>query len=182
MKKTILTIMLLCSSAWAAYAPVANTKVSGSATTSSAINTTGANLLVAYAVAFAAVPTVPNDSKGNVYVACGSDATIGNSHGRIFYVANPVVGSGHTVTTMTGSFPTLFISAWSGADTSSPCDQSNTGTFSGSNVTLPSTTPSVAGELVITGLSDNSSDNPTISDVNFTIQDTQLSTSNEGVA
>jgi hypothetical protein len=183
MRKLILLISLLaCSPAWASYALVSNVKAVGASTTSSGINTTGATILLSYSVTFGTTPCTPTDSNSNVWVAVGTDSIQGNSHGQWWYVKNPTVGASHTVTTCSSGFPSIFMAAFSGADTSSPLDQSNkAGTASSTTVTLPSTTPSQNGELIVVGLSNNSSDTPTI-DSGFTVQDTQMSTSSEGVA
>lgn len=181
MKKLIL-VCILCTPAWAAIALVTNTKVAGNGTTAG-INTTGANLLVVYMVEFGATPPAPTDSLSNTWFACGAESVQGNSHGQIYYAKNATVGAAQTFTVSGGSFPSLFASSWSGADTSSPCDQTGIAGANSQGVTLPSTTPSQNNELIFTGLSDNSSDVPTeTSGAGFTVQDTQLSTSNEGVA
>jgi hypothetical protein len=171
----------MCSPAWAAIALVTNTKVAGNGTTP-AINTTGANLLTIKMVEFGASPPAPTDSLSNTWTKCGAEAISGNSHAQIYYAKNATVGAAQTFTVAGGSFPSLFAASWSGVDTSAPCDQTGTGTVTGGQDTvLSSVTPSQNNELIITVLSNNSSDNPTV-DSGFTKQDTQLSTSNEGVA
>lgn len=191
MKKLFLLLSLCgvlgCGEGWAAIACQPNcssnfTKAVGASTTSASIDTTGATILIVYQVTFnlSISAFLGSDSKSNTWTACGAEAVINNSHGRIFYAKNPTVGTGHTITTGGSGFPTSFMAAYSGADTANPCDQNNTATGTGvSTLTLPNTTPSTDGQLVITGVSDNIGFTPTIS-AGFTVIDTQPSSSNEG--
>jgi hypothetical protein len=79
----------------------------------SAIDTTGATLLVAGVAYYTTgVPTL-TDSKGNTWtqltVYTGTSVNI-----SIYYCANPVVGSGHTFqSTGSNSFTSVTVSAWS---------------------------------------------------------------------
>lgn len=124
----------------------------GSGGTTSSINTTGANLLVA-ALSYQQSSTGNiSDSKGNTWIplteyAAGTAAAV-----RIYYCSNPTVGSGHTFTT-TSHFVGVNIMAFSGVRTAtSPLDQQN-GTVYNPSVTPEtsgSITPSVTGTVVIT--------------------------------
>lgn len=107
---------------------IANTgagSAAGNTITTSAIDTTGANLLVlsvsdSNSVAIGTV----SDSKGNTWTprTAYSGAT---ARTKLFYVASPTVGSGHTFTyTVTGSFPTICVIAFAGAH-ATPYDTEN---------------------------------------------------------
>jgi len=71
---------------------------------------------------------------------------------RIWYVANPTVGTGHTFSTTNGS-GTLTVVAAAGITTTSPYDQQNGSSFAGDNVTTTrspgSVTPTQGRELCV---------------------------------
>jgi hypothetical protein len=124
-------------------------------TTTSSINTTGANLIV-IAVASYAVHAVPviGDSKSNTWtnIINTASATIGRA--SLFYCLNPTVGAGHTFTSaMTGSYANLAVVAFSGAKATSVTDQSN-GATTGAATALAtgSITPSEDNELIVSSL------------------------------
>lgn len=129
----------------------------GVPTTSSAINTTGATLLIATIEQYNLDPNTATviDSNGNTWVHAtsytnpGGEANVG-----IWYAWQSLVtGAGHTVT-VTGSAAGVVFAAFSGTQTSSsPVDQQN-GSVISTGVTLQpqafgSITPSVSGTLVI---------------------------------
>lgn len=128
--------------------------------TTTAIDTTGATLLVVGVSSWANRPEpVLTDSKGNVWVpsVTGFDA----SFTRLYYCANPVVGTGHTFT-LAGveCFASICVSAWSGAKLVLPLDQT-AGSVGGGSHTAGPVTPSEAGELVYTiAGANNSGGNP----------------------
>jgi len=132
------------------YALIAHTSRAGAGTTS-AIDTTGASLLIAVADDSAPVPT-PTDSKSNISWTklTGQSGTFG-SETAIFYCKNPTVGSGHTFT-IGGSVPALCVAAFSGADTSSPFDQENGVPETATPEQAGSITPSQNDELIIAAL------------------------------
>ncbi len=101
-----------------AFALVANAG-SGSGTTS-AVDTTGADLLVAAVAYFDGAGTV-TDSKGNTWTGL-TPATPGSGRAcRLLYCVPTSVGGGHTFSTPSG-FGGLCVSAWSGVDTATPFD------------------------------------------------------------
>jgi hypothetical protein len=122
--------------------------------TTSAVNTTGANLIVIQASNYAvqAAPTI-TDNKSNTWTALTAQAG-SVVRGTLYYCLNPTVGSGHTFTiTSTGGYPSLSILAFSGVATTSAFDVQNGSTASSSTTVAPgSITPSAANELVITGV------------------------------
>ena len=69
----------------------------GNNATTSAIDTTGATLLVALIVTDTGGGTM-SDSKGNTWTALTAHSGGTTVTGQLFYVSNPTVGSGHTFT------------------------------------------------------------------------------------
>lgn len=138
-----------------AYALVAQVTGNGIAGfTSSAINTTGANLLVVSASFGVDPPLTISDSKGNTYVELTKTTSGGGAIGCIYYCANPIVGSGHTFTVGGGtSAVAAILTAWSGAS-AAPYDQQSQTIFA-PGTTAPfgatSVTPSEDGCLIIAG-------------------------------
>lgn len=123
--------------------------------TSGAINTTGATLLVAFVSGNGTeVNTVAavSDSKGNTWTARPASSSSNTPAGKLFYVANPTVGTGHTFT-LSGAniYASVEVAAFSGVTTTSPFDGVENGISGGS--TSPrqtgSITPSADNELVI---------------------------------
>ena len=126
-------------------------------TTSPAINTTGANLIVVHISSYSgATGLTLSDSASNTWTLIVSTA-ISHPESSLYYCLNPTTNASHTFT-VSGSnlYCVAQISAWSGAAISGALDQSNSNT-SGSGTTLQpgSVTPSLNGELVITGVSDD---------------------------
>lgn len=143
-----------------AIALVSNVAAQSSTTntiTTGAIDTSGATLLVALVNHYTGGGggAILSDSKGNTWVGLTAQSvpTVSTSV-RLYYAANPTVGTGHTFTaTGTFSFPFVAAQAFSGALTVSPFDQQNGNTSSGAtNLTTGSVTPSENDELLIAGL------------------------------
>lgn len=131
-----------------AYSLITSTSKTG-ATTTDAINTTGANLIV---IAVASDNgTTPTDSKSNTYTLC-NDRVQGFSELAMFYAFAPTVGAGHTFT-QTQTYGAMFVLAFSGA-TASPLDalDVDNGTAAGASLSPGSGTPAEANEVVVTGI------------------------------
>jgi hypothetical protein len=111
-----------------------------------AIDTTGANLLVASVSRFGAGTL--SDSKGNTWTALTSRVN-GEVTLEFYYSVPSSVGSGHTFT-LTGSSmaAALSVQAWSGAH-GTPFDVQNGATASGTSVQPGSITPSQNNSLLI---------------------------------
>lgn len=128
---------------------VSNSTTQG--TTSSAINSTGASLIVVALHSDGSTPTI-SDSKGNSYSQVFG-VTAGGERCALYYAANPVVGTGHTVTaTGASDFSLITVAAFSGVKTSSPLDQSNSagaGSGSHSSWQTGSISPTENGELIV---------------------------------
>jgi lysophospholipase L1-like esterase len=143
--------------------------------TTSAINTTGATLLVCVAAFNSAASVTISDSKSNTWTALtlqdpGGGLTVA---GLIYYVANPTVGTGHTFTiTATGNAPAGAFMAFSGVTTASPFDVQNGANTNGSVTSLAtgSVTPGQNNELVVSGLGLGAANTPSES-ASFTLVD-----------
>lgn len=128
----------------------------GNGFTTSAIDTTGATLLVV-AVPDEFVGSVTlTDSKGNSWSTFddGQEVTT-----RIFYAVNPTVGTGHTFTIgPSSSFSACVVGAFSSVKTTSPFDQSNTARNTSPSTTIQpgSITPSEDNELIVSAIHWNS--------------------------
>ncbi len=118
--------------------------------TTSAINSSTANLLVA-CVAFASGGSITiSDSKSNSWTA-GQTAANGPSSLRLYYSVPTSVGTGHTFT-IAGSpiYAAISVQAWAGAH-ATPYDQINNGAGDPvSSIQPGSVTPSDNGQLLIT--------------------------------
>ncbi len=138
-----------------AYASVANIDIAGGSGggTSSAIDTTGANLIVIVTAQFSGgTLTTPTDSKGNTYTGLTA-RTNGSVRNRIFYCLAPTVGSGHTFTfANSGIFASASVQSFSGAATSSVFDVENGATGSLTTLATGSVTPGQDDSLVIAGV------------------------------
>lgn len=122
------------------------------APTSGAINTTGANMLVAaYAPYGGAAANTFTDSKTNTWTACSTQQTTSAGSSWLLYAKNPTVGSGHTFSSSVAG-ASLTVIAVSGADTSSPCDQQNGATAEGDTLSPGSITPGAGSALVVAAL------------------------------
>lgn len=134
-----------------AHVGFGNPNGSGSAT-SSALNTTGATLLVMSAEANTSQSV--SDSNGNSWNGlteqCYPNAgDCANFNFRMYYVYNPTVGSSQTFT-CTGPYAYCTVTAWSGTSTaSSVLDAQNGATALTQSLSTGSVTPSTTNELII---------------------------------
>lgn len=143
----------------------------GGSTTTPAIDTTGANLIVVTVGCFGASAGI-SDSKGNTWTALTSRGAA-NFFTRIYYCLNPTVGSGHTFTQGSG-FPTVCVTAWSGAHATSVFDVENGATANPvTSLATGSVTPANANSLVIAsiGASDSTTAGSLAISGGFTISD-----------
>lgn len=137
-----------------AIVKVASVKQDGSGT-SSAIDTTGATLLVLVCSWYGSVggAGTPSDSKGNTWTQAVTSADAGGVGVTIYYAVSPTVGSGHTFTqTIGANIGSFAVIAYSGTATASPLDATNGNAKSGSSSTLScgSVTPAADGYVVVT--------------------------------
>ena len=135
------------------------------AKTTGAIDTTGADLLVvAYVFDYRVSPSVL-DSKSNTWTGLTSKA--GNNAGavKLYYVKNPIVGSGHTVTlgAAGGAFyGAAYFAAFRGADLTAPFDVENGANSNGTTIQPGGISPTLGGELVISAMAMNVTGAPTV--------------------
>lgn len=140
--------------------------------TTSSIDTTGCNFLVAAVGFFSAIALT--DSKGNTWTPLTTITnTTGNNSIRIFYAFNAIVGTGHTFTlTGASSFGAICVQGFSGVKTSSPFDQQNGATTVVSASLQPgSVSPSEDNELIVTGYTQSAIVGTMSIDSGFTITD-----------
>lgn len=132
-----------------AQAVAGNVGGAGSATnTSSAVDTTGAALLVGVSAYYTAGggSVVPSDSKSNVWTFLTPRGSNASGTVRICYCLAPTVGTGHTFTITSGNaFAGGVFAAFSATG---PLDINN----GASGLQPGSATPVNAGELIIAGL------------------------------
>lgn len=167
MRRCLILLLFLSTPAQAAYTLISQTGGGLGKTspqTSLAIDTSAANLLIAVVTTYAntASPTV-TDSKANTWVGLTDRTTVNNSRTRIFYVAGPTVGTGHTITiTSSGDiFASAWFAAFSGAS-ATPFDVENGSTGAG-QTNAGSITPSENNELIISGFGTVNATTPTVS-------------------
>ena len=131
------------------------TPASGDGGTTSAINTTGSTLLVLAIAYLGGVTMTVSDSKSNTWVARTEYASgAGNGRIRLYYVANPTVGSGHTFTFSGSSgFSSVAVAAFNTVVAASPYDVENgAGSASATSQQPGSITPTSSNELIVSGL------------------------------
>jgi hypothetical protein len=149
-----LALCLVVSPAWGAISVVANVaagSVGGADVTTGAIDTTGANLLIACVGDFNGAAT-PTDSKSNTWNPLTVRINVNSGDAvKLFYAYGSInVGSGHTFTGVSTLAPSIAVLAVSGALSTDPFDQQN-GTTDANGVTtkaVGSVTPSEANELI----------------------------------
>ncbi len=125
-------------------------------TTSPAIDTSGANLLIYSIQGFATIDTASvSDNKSNTFPTGLTEYGTGGSPGshiRMMYLSSPTVGSGHTFTYAQGAtFSSMCVEAWSNMATSSVFDSGtdNGSTTGGSTCQAGSITPSSGVRVII---------------------------------
>lgn len=138
-----------------AFALVNQVTVNGGTATSAttaAIDTTGANLLVAIVWCYSAITDVVTDSKSNTWTALTAQDHGSLGRVRIFYSTPGTVGSGHTATVSGGSlYGGVTFFAFSGAD-ATPFDVQNGALGAGTtSLATGSVTPANDGALLIYG-------------------------------
>jgi len=162
------------------FALVNSAKSAASTQPALTLDTTGANLLIAHVCAAVNGGPTISDSRGNTWTALTSENGTSEFMSS-WYCVPSSVGTGHTITTASGSsmFASLYVSAWSGAS-ATPFDKQAGATLA----TRPgSITPAANGCLVISGLCSHTAGTYAV-DSGFTIaqQQTFVSGTNDGGA
>ncbi len=146
-----------------AFTLIANTakaSAAGADTTTNAIDTTGANLIVINVAWLNGGGRTMSfsDSKSNTWTAMPIQQQGGGLAQDSFYCYAPTVGSGHTFTASKGGsniFSSVYVQAWSGAGTS-PFDQSNGAILTAvTTAEAGSITPTQSNELIVAYLEEN---------------------------
>lgn len=159
-----------------AFSLLANTlaqSTNGNGITSSAINTTGVNLIIVSVIDYSVNPAITlSDNQGNTWTEL-SIYTGSSARSKIYYCYNPTTNSNHTFTaTGNASYVSFSVLAFSGAAVN-PLDKSS-GNGTSSSVTSLSTnpvTPAEDNELIFTGIGFANADVPISLSINnsFTI-------------
>lgn len=158
---------------------ISHTLVSGNATTP-AINTTGATFLGACVSGFAGIGTV-SDSKSNTWTALTVRSN-GSYEEILYYVANPIVGTGHTFTLNGNSGNgALEVAAFSGVKTTSPFDVENGSTPTGFGGNPGSITPTAStASLLLTCIGIKNTGSPVASGIDLGYRITDFSPTGGG--
>ena len=144
-------------------------------TTSAAVDTTGANLIV-ITIGSGTDITI-TDSEGNTYTT--AVARTGSTFGgraRIAYVYNPTTSASHTWTASGSGEAVAICVRWYSGAASSPLDQTNSSQGSGGTRQPGSITPSEDNCLVVTGVGVFTVSTATI-DSGYTVQGTLVGSS-----
>jgi len=164
MAKLLLSLILLCSPAFGAFTRIAHVKQTVSGVASSAIDTTGANLIVIVAAFQTGTTDTMVDSNSNTYTQATTQVVGGQITVSIWYVVSPTVGSGHTFQCNGASnFCSIYVAAYAGAATSSTVELTGGTTNTGSTIAPGSLTPTCTAELAVTGLATEDTTAPTVS-------------------
>lgn len=120
------------------------------ASTSSGINTTGADCLLVFIARYSTAPTF-TDNKGNTFTPHTEANFVGDFYGRFYICLAPAVGTGHTFTLAgTAGANHALVIALSGVKQTSPIDNQVGGGFvTSSPVATGSLTPSVDGCILV---------------------------------
>jgi hypothetical protein len=169
--------MLFSCPAFAAWSLISHaTASSDTSATTSAINTTGATILIAVVMRYnQAIGFTFADSKSNTWIELTPQGRTALGKVSIFYAVNPNVGTGHTFTGTASSnfFGSVSVQAWSGAITVSPFDVQNGA--NGAAVTTPyspgSVLPSQNNSLIVCGYVSGTVQTTFSIDSGFTISD-----------
>jgi hypothetical protein len=143
----------------------------GGTGTTSAIDTSGADLLVAY-MSYDSGATF-SDSKGNTWTALTARSHNGSdSFGRFYYVENPTVGTGHTFSS-SQSFASVFVQAWYGSLSPTAYDQETGSTASSTTSQQPgSLTPTEDNSLLVFAVANGGNASAHSVNSGFTISNT----------
>jgi hypothetical protein len=130
--------------------------------TSSVIDTSGANLIVVTVAWYSGVGAGGNigiltDNKSNTWTPLTRRTSASQTDNQLFYVVNPIVGTGHTFdftnSTPTNIYPSIQIGAWSSGSASAAFDQENGATAVGVlSLATGNLTPTQNNEIVVSGM------------------------------
>ncbi len=152
---------------------VAGSTDGGNSVTTSAIDTTGATLLVVSITGAINDIHLPSDSKSNTWTGLSIATAPGGVSNKLFYAENPIVGSGHTFDfSVAGTYPSIEVLAFSGAATTSVFDVDSWNSSNTSpTISVGPVTPSGNGYIIVSGLYDDSATVAPSIDSGFTVSD-----------
>ena len=152
----------------------ASSSDAGETCVTSAINTTGASLLVVgLSFDYDGGGSV-SDSKSNTWNALTISGASGGGGAKLFYATNPTVGSGHTFSAGASFlYASIFVLAFSGAKTTSPFDQQNGASGDATTLATGSVTPSENNEVLVTVLEINGAGLPVSINSSFIKQESK---------
>lgn len=143
------------------FVPIVSTSAAsstGNDVTTGAIDTSGADLLVAYVAGYSGttdpIPGVTDNFSNTWVPELASLANPTTVQVQGFYAKNPIVGAGHTFSAGgTQTFAAIAVLAASGSDLSAPFDGLNAGNNGGGSTTVQGGTvgPSQDGSLIVSG-------------------------------
>lgn len=137
-------------------------------TTSSGIDTTGANCILVWIPRYSTEPTF-SDNKSNTYTAL-TNASYGGIDGRFLICLDANVGTGHTFTMSGGGTCSASVIAFSDVHEASAFDQQvSNGAVGASSLSTGSLTPSVNGCVVVAGGNGYATSGFTAIDSGFTL-------------
>lgn len=170
----ILLVTFVCALFWAVPSQAAYScsssnfhtiAVGASPLTTSAINTTGADIIfVSVSAQVGSLALAITDSKTNLSWTELTEKATADARIVIYYHKNPTVGSGHTFTaTIAGAAtnPVITVLACSGSNTSSPADQETGATNTSTSIQPGSITPTTDNQVVVTAVTSGGGGSPT---------------------
>lgn len=164
MKKLILILLFLLIipslNSFAAIALLSSSCASssnGGTVGTTAINTTGATLIVVSLQYFSGAQlNVPTDSVSNTFTQLNINTGSTDPAEVLYYINNPITSASHTfseVSTPSNNFPSICVSAFSGTTITSPFDvQNGSGGAGLTTLQTGSVTPNQGNELIVTGV------------------------------
>jgi len=171
------------------FALVAHTvaaSAAGNGFTTSAIDTSGADLIVLSIGYYNGINTATvSDSKSNTWTALTQRVATNNCAHRLFYCASPTVGTGHTFTlTGNSTFGAMQVQAFSGAAASPYVSENGATAGSGTSLQTGSLTPAENNALLVSGACIREAANPgdTLSiNSSFSISDSQIGVASQNL-
>jgi len=140
------------------FSLIVSTESTGSTTggTSTAVDTTGADLIVISASTYESLGGTISDNKSNTWTALTRYYRLNNGAVRLYYCVSPTVGTGHTFTVSGTCYGSVSVAAFSGVKTSDAFEVQSGSNGAGTSANPGSITPANDGALLVFGNSLNS--------------------------
>ena len=162
-------------------AHVSGVSSGGAGFTTSSVDTSGANFLVAVLTRYKQIESAPlSDSKGNTWLTSAEETGVGGAFDQalqIHYAKNAIVGANHTFTVGGDQvYASLEVSAFSGVDATSPSDgETGFANTTATSIQAGPITPSANGALIVAGWANRDSAAASLSiNESFAITDQNL--------